>query len=324
MALRICKAGILDTVQDAGRYGYQQWGINPGGVMDTIAMRVANMLVGNDGSQPVIEMHFPAAEIVFETNALIGIAGADFGATVNDMPVAANQSFIATKGTMLRFTQNRSGCRVYLAVHGGFICNEWLGSYGTNLKVQTGGYDGRALQKQDTVLLKQPGLFNQVNAVEIFHWQANVSSLYTATPLQFMAGAEYEYLCGASKQQLQSASFIIGRKSDRMGYRLQGAALNCTLSKEMISSAVTRGTMQLLPDGQLIILMADHQTTGGYPRVGHLVSADIPTLAQLQPGREISFIETGIEAAETKLAKQERNLQQVQNACTFRLQEYFK
>lgn len=324
MAIRIHKPGLLDTIQDAGRYGYQHWGINPGGTMDSVAMRIANMLAGNDLAEPVIEMHFPASEIVFEENALVAIAGADFGAVLDDKPVAANQSFIVTKGSTLRFTQHKSGSRLYFSVYGGFLCDEWLGSHSTNLKVKAGGNSGAALQKQDIIRFKKPAAFNNVNACDIFHWQPNITNLYTTGALRFIAGAEYEHLCDKSKQQLQSASFIIGRKSDRMGYRLQGASLNCHLSKEMISSAVTKGTMQLLPDGQLIILMADHQTTGGYPRIGHLISADVPALSQAVPGQEINFIQTDIETAEQKLLEQESNLQQLQNACNFRLQEYLK
>jgi antagonist of KipI len=324
MAIRILRQGLLDTIQDAGRYGYQHWGINPGGAMDRIAMRVANMLTGNTANEPVIEMHFPAAEIVFEDNMLVALAGADFGATIDEQPVSIHQPHWVKEGSVLKCTQNRSGSRLYLAVHGGWAAEKWLGSAGTHLKVRSGGHQGRALQKQDIIQAERPGIFNKLSQNAMLHWQVNISGLYTTGPLQFIPGAEYEYLDDASKQQLQSASFMISRKSDRMGYRLQGASLHCHLPHEMISTAVTRGTIQLLPDGQLIILMADHQTTGGYPRIGHLLGVVIPALSQCAPGQEISFVQSDIETAEKKLLELERNLQQLQNACNFRLQEYFK
>ncbi len=322
MGIRIHKPGLLDTIQDAGRYGYQHWGINPGGVMDKIAMRVANMLVGNAAHEPVIEMHFPAAELVFEENALIALAGGDFGAMVNDQPVGVHHALLVAKGAVLRFTQHRSGTRLYLAVHGGFISDDWLGSHSTHLKVKAGGLQGRVLQKNDSIPLIKPVTLMNDQPCTVLPWQANVADLYSGNSFHFIPGAEYDRLDNASCEQLQNGSFIISRKSDRMGYRLQGASLHCTLSKEMISSAVTKGTMQLLPDGQLIILMADHQTTGGYPRIGHIISADTPSLSQAAPGQEIEFVQTDITTAETRLAEQERNLQQLQNACNFRLQEY--
>jgi antagonist of KipI len=324
MAIRILKQGLLDTIQDAGRYGYQHLGINPGGVMDMTAMRVANMVVGNTANEPVIEMHFPAAEILFEDSMLIALAGADFGAMIDEQEVAVHQPVFAEKGSVLKCTQNRSGARLYLAVHGGWTADRWLGSASTHLKVQAGGHQGRALQKHDIIPAQRTGLFDRLTQTTLLHWQVNVSGLYTTGPLQFIPGAEYEYLDDASRQQLLSASFMISRKSDRMGYRLQGASLHCDLAREMISSAVTTGTIQLLPDGQLIILMADHQTTGGYPRIGHLLSTCIPSLSQCVPGQEISFIPSDLETAEKKMLELERNLQQLQNACTFRLQEYVK
>ena len=122
--------------------------------------------------------------------------------------------------------------------------------------------------------------------------------------------------------RLASGTFAISRESDRMGYRLEGEPLQLIVPKEMISTAATRGTMQLLPNGQIIILMADHQTSGGYPRLGHVISADIPSLAQMRPGEKISFQTISIADAEKILLEQEMNLRQLQNACNFRLQEY--
>jgi antagonist of KipI len=321
MPIRILKPGLLDTIQDAGRYGFQHWGINPGGAMDPIAMQVANMLVGNEPDEPVIEMHYPAAELLFEEPALIALAGADFGVGINGESFPSHQPVLVAKGSTLLFTKHVSGARVYLAVRGGWIADQWLGSYSTHLKAGAGGQKGKPLQRGEHLQLKQATAFSGNGRLP---WQADTKELYTGNPFYFIRGAEYDLLDAAARSQLQNASFILCRQSDRMGYRLQGAALDYSRSKELLSSAVTRGTMQLLPDGQLIILMADHQTTGGYPRIGHIISAHIASLSQILPGSELRFEETGIAEAESLLFKQQRNLQQLQNACNFRLAQWLE
>jgi antagonist of KipI len=325
MSLHILRNGLLDSIQDGGRYGYQHLGINPGGAMDTIAMRVANMLVGNDPNEAVIEMHFPAAEIQFEQTMLMSLAGADFTATINGEAAPLLHPIMVQKGSILRFKQQQNGARVYLAVEGGFMADDWLGSYSTNLVVKAGGYKGRALQKNDHVTVKQEPLytfFNQTHPLETLPWSVNISENYRNGSIRFIEGAEYELLSDVSKKELVITPFSITGKSNLMGYRLEGEPMKLIKQKEMISSAVTRGTIQLLPGGQLIILMADHQTTGGYPRVGHIISADIPSLAQMGARDKFTLQKTTIEQAEKIFLEQEMNLRQLQNACNFRLNEY--
>ncbi len=323
MSLYIIKHGLFDTLQDAGRYGYQHLGVNPGGAMDLAAMRIANILVGNNPSEALIEMHFPAAEIKFDRTALIALAGGDFSASVNDEPVPILTSFIIQKGAVLHFGKKEMGARIYLAVHGGFTAGEWLGSYSTHTKVQIAGFNGRALQKNDRILFKkeQPVLAAD-RSVKIFPWRANVSGLYISKKLRFIPGNEYWSVDESGKHKLEKEDFIISRENDRMGYRLSGVNLQLTKSIEMISTAVTRGSMQLLPDGQLIILMADHQTTGGYPRIGHIISADISSLAQMQAGDKFTLQQVTLAEAESLLYKQQMELLQIQNACNFHLQAH--
>jgi antagonist of KipI len=326
MSLRIIRNGLLDTIQDAGRYGYQHLGINPGGAMDRIAMRIANALVGNNIEEAVIEMHFPAAEIVFEKAILMALGGADFSATVNEKEISLLQPVLVGAGAVLRFAKKKTGARVYLAVQGGFVADEWLHSYSTHLNVKAGGFEGRALHKNDTLLFKNEPDYSVVftqHQFETLPWKAKVSDLYCNNSFRFIPGEEYDLLDAISKQKIMHQSFTISRESNRMGNRVQADALQLQSPKEMISTAVTLGTIQLLPDGQLIILMADHQTTGGYPRLGHIISADIPSLAQLFAGEKFFLQPADIQTAEALLAEQEMNLQQLQNACNFRLQEYF-
>ncbi len=327
MSIRIMKAGLLDTLQDEGRYGYQHLGINPGGVMDIAAMKTANALVGNPLTEMVIEMHYPAAKILFEADALIAVSGGDFGAHINNDLINGNQPVIIKKNSTLAFKKLRTGARTYVAVKGGFAIDKWLHSASTNLKAQAGGFDGRALRKGDLITLNEDAdyasLLNDANHKSL-PWHVSANDFYSSGPTRFIAGAEFDLLTPASKKILIEKPFSITNESDRMGYRLLGQPLVLDKNTEVISSAVTRGTLQLLPNGQLIILMADHQTTGGYPRIGHVISADLSRLAQKSTLGQISFSVTGQQAAEQALFKQYLDLLQLQNACNFRLQQYLK
>ena len=325
MAIRILKPGLLDTIQDAGRYGYQHLGINPGGAMDIAAMHLANILVGNELNEAVLEMHFPAAEIVFEETAVIALGGADFGAEINGQALPVLHPVIVQKNTVLTFKKCQSGARIYLALKGGYTTQNWLQSNSSHLKAKAGGFEGRALKKNDKILFKQKNHFlfpvNEIGC-KVLHWTIHPDDFYLQGAVQFIPGAEYHALNKISQQKLETAGFTISQQSDRMGYRLKGDLLSLTSTREMISTAVPRGTMQLLPDGQMIILMADHQTTGGYPRIGHVITAGFAALAQMRAGEKLHFKKTTLKEAEDLLLIQERNLQQLQNACNFRLNEY--
>jgi antagonist of KipI len=325
MSILITRSGLLDTIQDEGRYGHQHIGINPGGAMDISAMHAANALLGNAPGEAILEMHFPAATIYFEEAALIALSGAEFSATINGIAIAILQPVWVTKNATLVFTKQVAGTRTYLAVQGGYRVNAWMDSYSTNLKVKGGGFEGRSLVKNDRIFLKEKQhtvLHGGSTGIIKFPWIANVSALYYTTPFRFIAGAAYEQLQAQSKQALEQQTFLIGIQSDRMGYRLQSKLLSLQVKTEMISTAVTKGTIQLLPDGQLIILMADHQTTGGYPMVGHITGSDFSSLAQLHAGEKFMLTKIEMGEAEQRMLQQQRDLQQLRNACTFRLQQY--
>ena len=329
MNLRVIKAGILDTVQDLGRYKWQQLGINPGGVMDRWSARVANILVNNKKEEAVIELHFPSSEFIFEEPALITICGANFSPHVNGEEIPCYQPVLINKYSILQFYGLRRGARAYLAVHGGFDIPVWLNSYSTNLKAGTGGYNGRALQKDDQIVIRSlaPEILSLLGKKEfmILPWKADtVWDENETKAISVLKGNEWDKLPGVSKESMLSQVFAVTHQSDRMGYYLQGDNLSALMNEELISSAVSFGTIQLLPDGQLIVLMADHQTTGGYPRVAHVISSHHSRLAQMKAGDKIRFRFTDQQAAEELLLKQEQHLLQLQNACTFRLQEYIK
>jgi antagonist of KipI len=323
VSIRILEAGILDTIQDLGRFGHADSGINSNGAMDTIAATIANYLTGNDANEAVIEMHYPASVIQFNTPALIAITGADFSPLINDQPVPVNTPILVPANAVLRFTKIKQGARTYLAIKGGFNIPQWLGSYSTNLKAKAGGYNGRALQKGDELTLNTCLSFQQ--DVRSLPWHADLTQFYkAANEIRIIKGSEHHFITECSATILAGNTFTVSHQSDRMGFRLNGSPLQQKEHPPIISAAVTKGTVQLLPSGQLIILMADHQTTGGYPKIAHVISADIPSLAQTPVNTALRFQLTTIEEAESLLFQQYHHLQQLKNACTFRLQQFLQ
>jgi antagonist of KipI len=326
MSLLILKHGLSDTIQDGGRYGHQHLGINPGGVMDRYAMKIANVLVSNEMEEAGLELHFPAAEILFEETVLIALSGADLSPQINERSVPMKHPILVQKGAVLVFKKQITGARVYVSLRGGFQIPLWLQSKSTNNKVKAGGWEGRSLKKNDRIPLQlTTNLIDLPDGTGflVLPWSAADSTMKKNEQIEFIAGAEYHLLNTVARQKLEQGQFKILPQSDRMGYRLQGDAIILDPKIEMISSAVTRGTIQLLPDGQLIVLMSEHQTTGGYPRIGHVTASSFNSLAQMNAGQKIRFLKTTLEETENEIAATERNLQQLQNACNFRLDQYF-
>ncbi|MGQ0740059.1 MAG: biotin-dependent carboxyltransferase family protein [Bacteroidota bacterium] len=325
MSLQIIKAGILDTIQDGGRYGHQHLGINPSGAMDKYAMQVANALVGNRLTEAVIEMHFPASVFLFGYPALIAVSGANFSAAINGDAIPHLHPVWVNKNDVLQFRKPVQGARAYMAIAGGMQTNEWMGSHSTHLKAMAGGYNGRNLHKGDEILFRQsfPPTPGEADFI-VLPWQADIKYADDTKELLTLQGNEWDRLSTESKENFTMTSFVITQQSDRMGYRLNNIPLPVMTNEEVVSSAVSFGTVQLLPDGKLIILVADHQTTGGYPRVAHVISAQHSRLAQLKAGDKIHFRFTDLKTAEELWVKQQQHLLQLQNACTFRLNEYFK
>ena len=328
MSLSIVKPGLLDTIQDLGRIGYGNWGINPGGVMDHYAARLGNMLTGNDPSEAILEIHFPGPQVLFEQNALISISGADFSATINEEQVPLWQPLVVRKNTVLHFPDLIQGARAYISVHGGFAADKWLDSYSTNTKAVAGGWKGRKLEKGDELTFKESsiyfaGFLKEGRHLQKLPWRADPQNAYRHIHEIFiLAGPEWKNIKPASSEDLLNNNFIIHPSSDRMGYHVKGIAIELSGDTELISSAVSFGTIQLLPNGQLIILMADHQTTGGYPRIGNVITAHLPKLAQLRPSDCIHFKMVDQDLAEELLFAQQQELLLLQSACNTRLNEW--
>lgn len=323
MAFSIIKPGLLDTIQDLGRHGFGNWGVNPGGAMDIYAAQVANLLVGNDQHEAVIEIHFPGPQILFEQNTLIAITGADFSPMVNDEMIPRWQPVVVRKNTVLHFPSLVQGGRCYLSVHGGYCLKKWLNSYSTSLKAGV----GLQLKKGDELPFNEStiyfaGLLKEQNNFEILPWRVNTEKIYQFPhEIGVIPGHEWPLLSGVSQESFTEDNYIIHPSSDRMGYQLNGVPLAMNAPVELVSSAVSFGTIQLLPGGQLIVLMADHQTTGGYPRIAHVVSAHLPKLAQLRPSDTIQFKLMDLESAEQLLVSRQKELHILQRSCMDHLNE---
>jgi antagonist of KipI len=327
LSIQIIKQGIACSIQDNGRYGFQHIGINPTGVMDTAASAVANSLVGNQLNDAVIEMHFPAPAFLFNKSTLAALSGADFTAMVNDIPIPVNTPFIIQKDCLLHFNKKIKGERCYLSIYKGLQIKQWLNSYSTNIIAKAGGLKGRYLEKGDEIFLNIETDFSTVlhgKDVFMLPWQAAVKSLYSAnTIIKVIKGHEFDLLDNTSQQLFYQQAYSITPKSNNMGYCLKAAALVLKEKIQLLSAAVTNGTVQLLPSGQLIILMAAHQTIGGYPKAAHVASAAMPSLAQLSFNTGIQFKIIEQNEAEQANIQQQQYLHQLQTISTFRLNEFF-
>lgn len=327
MCISIIKPGLLGTIQDMGRYGYGSLGINCGGAMDRYAAQVANMLVGNSVHEAVMEIHFPGPQVLFEQNALISITGANFTPTLNDEPLPLWQPILVRKNTILHFPKLQQGARSYVAIHAGFCIEPWLNSYSTNVKAGAGGYKGRKFEKGDELMAKENSLYFAAwmkegkDAIPL-HWRADVANAYQfPNEIFFIEGNEFAQLTDASANDFLQSNFIVHPFSDRMGYQVKGPELVLKEKTELVSASVSFGTIQLLPNAELIILMADHQTTGGYPRIGHVITAHLPKLAQLRPSDCIQFKKITVDKAEELFFAQQKELTILQTACFDHLNE---
>lgn len=330
MNIRVLAPGLLTTVQDLGRMGYQHLGVPVSGAMDPFALRVANLLVGNDTGNAALEITLAGPTLRFDTeDALLALAGADLGALLDDRwPVPPWRPVRARCGTTLSFRGGESGCRAYLAVAGGLAVPPVLGSRSTFVRAALGGVEGRALRAGDVLPLGAPPPLSQRIAARIRHgdapaavtrWGAAHSfrPAYSAAPtVRLLAGSHTNLLTPDARALLHEAEFTVSPRSDRMGYRLAGPRLELAAPVEVLSEAVAFGTVQLPPDGQPIVLMADRQPTGGYPRIGEVASVDLPLLAQLRPGDALRFQPVTLAEAHRLHRARERDLELLRAAIS--------
>lgn len=318
--IAVQKPGVLASVQDLGRHGQRQLGICPGGVLDVLALRLANRLVGNADGAAGLELTMGGCELRFETDTRIALVGGDFGARLDGTPLWPCWSVPVAAGQTLRLAganaagAKKAGLRSWLAVAGGIDVPPVLGSRSTDLKAGFGGHEGRALRKGDRLALGASTLDAAQRARRPFGLRApdwGPEEGDAAIALRVMPGPEFEQYTLAARDLLWSERWRITPQSNRMGSRLAGAELKRKRSGDMLSSAVIPGTIQVPPSGQPIILMGDAQTTGGYPRIGVVIRADLWKLAQAPLNGKLRLVRVDMTQALAAWAAQQRYLAQV-------------
>lgn len=327
MSFKVLRPGLLSTIQDMGRYGYQKYGVNVAGAMDTLAMRIGNILTGNLETEAVLEMTLTGPTLEFSSDSLIALTGADLAAVIDGIRVKLNRPIAVKAGAVLKFSSAQKGCRGYLAVAGGYNVPEVMNSKSTYLRGSLGGFQGRALKKGDLVDCGEPGEFATKLLQQLLQKGARsfraaswfVSPYYMekdkfASPIRLTTGLQTKAYTESSLQALVSKPFKITTNSDRLGYRLEGVKIELKEPLEMISEIATFGTMQVPPDGNPIILMADHQSVAGYPKIGQVIGTDLPRVAQHKPFSFLQFVFVGIEEAEKLYLAQEKYLENLKIA----------
>jgi antagonist of KipI len=300
--LRVRKPGLLTTVQDLGRPNAMSAGVPPGGAMDRFAHRAANLLAGNDEGAATLECTVSGPYLVALQPCLVAITGADFDPHVNGRPAPTWTGMFLSAGDELSFAGRRSGARTYIAVAGGIAGDRWLGSFSTNLLAQRGGFHGRPMIAGDVIAVASPparraqGASKSAPAISSRQLNHDLRPDYADHTLPAIAGPQIKRLPAESRKALFGSAYTVGRDADRMGYRLEGHSLDAS-GDELLSFGLVAGALQVPRSGQPILLMADHQTAGGYPVVATLAGAAMPIAAQLLPGDELSFVEVSIEAA---------------------------
>lgn len=292
--LKVEKPGLMTTIQDLGRPGHRKFGVPPSGAMDRFALAAANRLVGNPEGAAGLECALNGPTLLALQPCLVAVTGADFSPSINGAEMPLWTGVYLAAGQRLSFAGRRAGARCYLAVAGGFGGKRWLGSLSTYLLVEKGGHDGRTLEAGDDLALGGPPPRPLIAGR---HLARRLRPAYSREPvLAALPGPHHSRLLRSARLALVRSSFEITRDADRMGYRLEGPQLEAK-GRELISLGLTMGAVQLPPGGQPILLMADHQTAGGYPLILGVARASLPLAAQLLPGDRINFREIGLAEA---------------------------
>ena len=291
----VIQPGALTTVQDLGRHGYESSGVSPGGAVDRRALRMANLLVGNNENAAALEICLSGPVLKFHAETVVALVTA----TGKPQRVAA--------GETLDFSKLTGSVRACLAVAGGIQVPQVLGSRATDLRAGFGGFAGRALRAGDHLTF---GVSNPPPLCG--NWHVGRAENASTIELRFIPGAQQHWFSEAARQRFTHESYQLTARSDRMGARLAGAALSLAAPREMTSQAVACGSVQVPPDGQPIILLAERQTIGGYPQIGHIISVDLPKLARAWPGTAVNFREVTWEEAQKLKREHERDFKRLQ------------
>jgi len=303
--IEILKPGLFTTIQDLGRPGFQKYGVSVSGAMDFFSHRIANWLVGNEERAATLECTILGPSIRFLRDATIAITGADLSPRVDGAEIAMWQSHVVKQGSTLGFGECRLGCRAYVALAGGVEVPRVLGSRSTHTRTRLGGYEGRSLKKGDALSFCV-GI--GISSCSRRFQSPFCEKLLTSRTLRFLIGPNDNQFEPESIRAFQRDPYRVSTQSDRMGIRFEGKALIHRGHAETVSDAVPFGTIQVPSNGRPIVLAADRQTTGGYPKIGVVITADFPVLAQLRPGDEVRFHSINIEESLDILRSMEKAL----------------
>jgi antagonist of KipI len=300
MSLEVVELSGLATIQDSGRIGWRKFGVPTSGPMDAFAFHAANKLAGNDSSCAAIEIGLGDITLRALQDCVVAVAGVGYGVSIYVWDFPLWSSYYVRAGWTIRLTKQDAGMWACLAIAGGVQTQPVLDSVSTNLRGRFGGINGRQLQVGDVLRSGTPS--HSLNELAARTLPLDARPAYSDNPtVDFVMGPQEEYFTAESIATFMSQEYSVSQTSDRMGYRLEGAALQHRSKAELISEGMTMGAIQVPSNGQPIMMMADSPTTGGYPKIGTVASADLPLLAQCVPGRsKIRFRETTVTKAQKK------------------------
>jgi len=315
MKIPVRSAGFLTSVQDLGRTGFRQSGVSLGGALDTHALRIANVLVGNEENAAGLEATLGTVRLHFEDDRLVAWCGGAFSVRIGDERLPAGHAGLVTVDRELTITAPNSGGRAWLAISGGIDVPLVLGSRSTDVRGNFGGHQGRVLRDGDVLPLNKEGRFtnrpkNDGGLETAAPWSAPAT--WTATNrtepiLRIIKGADWDRFTPEAQRALVTTAFTVAPDSDRMGARLTGSTLERVEPGDLLSEPVAPGTIQVPPNGQPILLLGDCQTIGGYPKIAHVITVDLPIAAQLWPGGHVRFQEISLNDAQALLREREKD-----------------
>ena len=302
--IQIKTPGLLTTVQDLGREGFGLIGVSPSGAADPISLRLGNRLVANAESAAGLEMTLLGGTFLFPEGAFIALTGSDFGATLDGAAVDLGTSVDVRPGGTLRLGATRSGARSYLCVQGGIVVTPFLGSASTHILAGLGGFEGRSLREGDVLHIgPATGSFRKRTIAPQVLKYLSPHKVLRVTP-----GPQMDWFSESALRSFYAGTYRVSEQSNRMGLRLEGAPVSQSAGAEMITEGVSLGAVQVPPGGLPIILFVDQPTTGGYPKIANVISADLHRVGQLRPGDEIQFEQVTLEIARSLLIEQEKLL----------------
>ena len=299
--IQVQEPGLFTTVQDFGREGFGPLGVSASGAADAISLRMGNRLVGNAEGAAGLEMTLLGGTFLFPEGAVIALAGSDFGATLDGKPVELWTAFESRPGQALRLGPTCSGARCYLCVRGGIAVKLFLGSASTHILSGLGGHDGRALRKGDVLNIGAASVSSRERSMSA----RALKELQARKVLRVTPGPQSDWFPESAQRLFYESRYRVAEESNRMGIRLEGAIVPVPSGGEMISEGVSLGAIQVPEGGKPIILFVEQQTTGGYPKIANVISADFHSLGQLRPRDEIRFERVDWETARALLTEQE-------------------